>query len=454
MIKFIYYCFFILALGCFISCNDPAFIDTDLVDVDLLDIQIEDDFEITAFTVPEDSILTYAPRQVLVARYPFGIATDPVFGTSTATTVMQFFLTNTSPPTFTGAVVDSVIMELVFNPDNPHYGDTTGVLGLEVFELAETLDAASDFYSNFSVQTATESIGSYEGVPNFRDSSATFRIQGDTLFRDTFPAHIRFPLMNSFGERVINAGNDVLTSTTNFISTFQGLEIRPTNETEGLVAFDLDSFSSGRGVTTSGASVLIYYTIDGVQRQYNLAIQPGFSVKFPRYEQDYVGSTVGEFINDEAKGDSLLFVQGMNGANAVVRLEGLDTLAGSIINGATLEVYGTALNSNEDIRPLPSQLVLRSFDDDGVLSYIRDFQSASLVGTLSLSGGEPEDIGNGIYKYTFNVASELQDIIDGNGSNEIYIRVNSKIATMNRAVLFGADHSTYPIKLNVTYTKL
>jgi len=356
VIKSTYFCFLILALGGILSCNDPAFIDTNLVDVDLLDIEIDDDFDITSFTVQEDSVLVYSPSQIGIARYPFGIANDPVFGKTTAKTIFQPFITTTSPPTFEGAIVDSVVMELVFSPTEPHYGDTTGVLGIEVYEVTETLDAADDIYSNFSVQTGSEILGSYQAIPNFRDSIETFRIQDDTLFMDTFPAHIRIPLENSYGERVINSGNDVLTSTVDFISTFQGLELRPTNENDGLVAFNLSPFTSSRSVNYNGANVLIYYNIAGVQRQYNLAVNTNFSVRYPLYEQDYSGSTVGEFLNDEVLGDSLIFVQGLTGPNAVIRLEDVDRLnepnvSTAIVNGATLEVFGTAFNNDEDIRP-------------------------------------------------------------------------------------------------------
>ncbi len=453
MIKYTYYCFLIFVLGSIFSCNDAAFIDTNLVDVDLLDIQVEDNFDISSLTLEEDSILIFGPGQNFIPRYPFGIADDPVFGRTTASTVFQPYLTTTSPPSFEGAVVNSVVLELAFNQSVPFYGDTTGVLGIEVFEVTETLDAASDLFDNFTVETGSEVIGQYEGVANFRDSIETFRIQGDTIFDDTYPAHIRIPLLNSYGERIITAGNDVLTSTTDFVTTFQGLELRPTNENEGLVSFDFNSFSSSNGVNVNGANILIYYTIAGQQRQYNLTVNTTFSVKFPQYQQDYSGSTVGEFLMDEMKGDSLIFVQGMSGSNAVVRLEDVDRLQGALINGATLEVFGTALNDDEDIRPVPDQLVLRSIDDNGDLNLIRDFQSASLIGSLAISGGIPEDMGNGIYKYSFEIVSELQDIIEGS-SNELYILTNNKIATMNRVVLFGADHSTYPIRLNVTYTKL
>ena len=112
------------------------------------------------------------------------------------------------------------------------------------------------------------------------------------------------------------------------------------------------------------------------------------------------------------------------------------------------------MNGDEDLRPVPQQLVLRQEDIDGSLDFTRDFVSAQGAGDITIAGGTPEDMGNGIYKYTFQVASQLQDIIEGESPNELFIRVATKIEDFRRVVLFGADHSTYPIRLNVTFTKL
>jgi len=125
-----------------------------------------------------------------------------------------------------------------------------------------------------------------------------------------------------------------------------------------------------------------------------------------------------------------------------------------LINGATLEVFATALNDDEDIRPLPSQLILQQLEDDGEFELTRDFFSSSIAGDLTIAGGLVEDVGNGIFKYTFDVVGQLQDIIEGEAPNEIFILPVAKIESMRRAVLFGPGHSTYPMKLNVTYTKL
>jgi len=238
---------------------------------------------------------------------------------------------------------------------------------------------------------------------------------------------------------------------------FPGLEFRPTISNEGLIAFDFSTFSTNRLPTVNGGNVLIYYTLDGAPAQYNMAINSVTSVKVDQQEQDYAVSDVEPFIDnlmqDDMLGDSVLFIQGMAGTNAVVRLNNVDRLEGSLINGATLEVFGTALDDDE-LRPVPEQLVLRELNADGNLPFIRDFTTGSLAGDLSIGGGVAEDMGDGIFRYTFNVGSQLQEIVEGDAPSELYIRIADKIANMRRVVLFGAGHSTYPITLNVTYTEL
>lgn len=454
VINSLFYCLIVAIFWTSFSCNNPASIDTNLVDQDLLDIINEDDFEISSFTIEEDSILTYGPGFVILERYPFGINQDPVFGTSSASITAQYFTVDNTPPIFTGSTVDSVILEMNLNQVEPFYGDTTGVVGIDVFEVAEILDPNTPYFNNFRVSRELAPIGTYEGVPNFRDSVLVNRYRADTLFVDTFPPQIRINLSRSFGEEILFTDQNVLVDPTEFVTIFRGLEFVPTIANEGLIAFDFNAFNTSLNQNISGSNILIYYTQDGEQRLFELAFLEFIGVKIGQQEQDFSGAPIEDFIGDEVMGDSLLFVQGMAGTNAVVRLDDVDRLNGTLINGATLEVYGTALNDDEDLRPVPDQLVLREVLDNGANTLIRDFESSVFAGTISLSGGTPEDMGDGIYKYTFNVGSQLQDIVDGISSNEIHIFINGKIFDMRRVVLFGAGHSTYPIKLNVTYTNL
>ncbi len=453
VIKPILYCLLLISLLSTFACNDPAAIDTDIIDISLIDVQTMDDFDLSSFTTVEDSIISFQPSSFLLPQYPFGIDEDPVFGTVTNAIAAQFLLTQAATD-FTNAVVDSVIMELNISEDNPFYGDSTQMIGIEVVQIDETLDFNTDYYTNHVTQLDGGPIGTFTGVPNFRDSVTVGRWVSDSLVFDTFPPQIRIQLLNSFGQRILFAPEGTLDNNVEFLALFKGLYLRPTIANNGLMAFDFDSFDSANQTRLSGATVQIFYSQNGVQNQYEIAVSSILSVKLEDQISDISGSIVEEFLEDEVLGDSLVFVQGMSGPNAVVRLNDVDRLDGAIINVATLDVYATALNGDEDIRPVPDQLILRELDTDGSLNFTRDFITALSAGGVSIAGGEPEDIGEGIFKYSFNVAGQLQDIIEGIKPNEIYIRANGKVANLRRAVIFGAGHSTHPMTLNVTYTNL
>lgn len=453
VIKPILYCFLLISLLSTFACNDPAAIDTDIIDISLIDVQTMDDFDITSYSTLEDSIISFQPSFFLLPQYPFGIDEDPVFGTATNSIAAQYLLTQAAPD-FTNAVVDSVVMELNISEDNPFYGDSTQTIGIEIVEIEETLDFNTDYYSNHVTELDGGPIGTYMGVPNFRDSVAVGRWVSDSLIFDTFPPQLRIKMVNSFGQRVLFSPAGTLENNVEFLALFPGLYLRPTIPNNGMMAFDFNSFDTANESSLSGASVQIYYTQNGVRNQYELAVSSVLSVKLEDQTSDITGSMVEEFLDDETLGDSLVFVQGMLGPNAVVRLNDVDRLEGAIINGATLDVYATALNGDEDIRSVPDQLILRELAADGSLDFSRDFITALSAGGVEIAGGEPEDIGGGIYKYSFNVAGQLQDIIEGIKPNEIYIRANTKVANLRRAVIFGAGHSTHPMRLNVTYTNL
>ncbi len=455
MIKLIFNCLVLCSLLAIVACNNPADIDANIIDIDIIDVQTRDDFDLSSYTTTEDSIITFQQVSsfVLLNRYPFGIYEDPIFGQSTASIPAQFLLLDAAPD-FINAIVDSVILEIPFSDDQPFYGDTTEMLGIEVLQISETLDFNTEYFTNHVTELEGAPIGTFEGMPNFRDSVEVYRWEADSLTIDTFPPLIRVTLDNAFGQSILNSPEGVLNTNADFLEEFKGLFIRPTNPNRGLVAFDVQDITSALQTGIPGVTVQIFYTQNGIRDQYEIAIEQNLSVKFEEFSTDISGSTVEMFLEDELLGDSLVFVQGLNGTNAVVRLNDVEDLNGTIINGAFLEVFAQVQPGEEDLYPVNEQLVLREPQSDGTLLFTRDFELALAVGSISAAGGEPEDMGNGIFRYTFNIGAQLQDIIEGVTSNEVVIRANAKVSTMNRTVIFGPGHSTYPMKLNVTFTNL
>lgn len=453
MIKPILYCLLLISLLSNFACNDPAAIDTEIVDINLIDVQTMDDFDLSSFSVLEDSISSFSTSLFTLPQYPFGIDEDPVFGTTTSAISAQFLLTDQTPD-FTGAVVDSVILEMNISELAPFYGDSLQTIGIEVLEIAEILDFNTEYFTSHVTELQGGPIGTFEGIPNFRDDVEVVRWEQDTLFIDTFPPQIRINLDREFGERVIFAPEETLETNTAFLETFRGLHLRPTIPNNGMIGLDFSDFATENQAGLNGATVQIFFTQNGIRDQFQLALSSFLSVKVEDQVSDIAGSMVEEFLEDEVLGDEFVFVQGTSGPNAVVRFNDLDRLEGGIINSATLEVFATALNDDEDIRPVPAQLVLIEETSDRTVALTRDFITALTFETIDDAGGVPEDIGDGIFRYRFDIGAQLQDIIEGLETNQIIIRSDTKVADLRRAVIFGAGHGTYPMTLNVTYTKL
>ena len=68
-------------------------------------------------------------------------------------------------------------------------------------------------------------------------------------------------------------------------------------------------------------------------------------------------------------------------------------------------------------------------------------------------------------KYIINISGHFQKIIDGEEENSLnltsgveqtnfYPRIMPKAITPSRVIFYGANHPLYPLKLNLTYTRL
>ena len=53
-----------------------------------------------------------------------------------------------------------------------------------------------------------------------------------------------------------------------------------------------------------------------------------------------------------------------------------------------------------------------------------------------------------------NITNHIKKAVkDSTYNADIYLNVLTETGNPKRVVLFGANHSTYPMKLNITYTK-
>jgi len=205
--------------------------------------------------------------------------------------------------------------------------------------------------------------------------------------------------------------------------------------------------------TTSGG-IFLYYTKDTIQLQHNFVFDPQWSARFTQFEHDTQASIIESSVSGGTSfGDSLLFVQGMQGVHTKVEIPHIGDLKGLIVNHASMEFVMASLDEDDPLRFDPvEQIIVSSLDDEGELRIIEDITNSG--SSLSdVFGGVPEEMeGGGPMVYRFNLSGHLQKMIDGELDNSIFLTAFRRSERAHRVVLYGANHSVYPIKLEVTYT--
>ncbi len=437
-----------------LNCNDPAKIDTGLVDQDRLDILNLEITNLTATTVTEDSVVTYTPGG-LQARYPCGEYNDPIFGKTSAELYFQTrFPLTLGVVDFEDGTYDSLILSMAYDSVDPVYGDSTETMNFEIFRVTEDMDNAERVFSNESFETENTAVGSFSLEPEFEttDTPTTFYFTDSTLV-DTIAPSIRVKMDDALGMELFNLDSISYTSNSEFLSILKGFNVKATETTNNIASFQFANLTSKRGINYSSGRLTMYYTKDGIGREHSWNIDPTYSTKAINYQHDYSGSEIETFIDNPTLGDSLLFIQGFAGVNTKIAMNDLTALSDVIINRAELEVYAMVSGDDADFYPMPEQLIAAEIVNEE-LSLVRDFSFSTSIGNVSVAGGNKEDFEENVFKYKLNISTHFQEIVDGEASNEIFLRLFPKPSNVRRMALFGPGHSTYPMKLKITYTQL
>jgi hypothetical protein len=434
----------VLVLG-LASCNRSSIIGADIIpSEDNINVAYSDTISLKATTEEEGRTKVYDTNAALQpVRYMAGYVNDPVFGTYSSDIYTQFELLTTSPD-FTDAIFDSVILSLAYDVDGL-YGDLDQQFNLKVYEVNELMSPGFNYYSDTTFGIASSPLADVTFIPAPNDS---LYVDSTTTLRP----QIRVSLDNSFGQNFLTQTDSTTFSnddffTTNFLNGIK-LEGSSTSNTS-ILSFDLLDAST---------KVDLHYTVNGEAKVFTLRVKSG-STKVMNFNHDYSSSEVINFIDDVTKGDSLAFIQSMEGLNIKVDMPYIENIQNIIVNRADL-VVKVAQDADNDEYPLPEQLVLLRKTDAGDLVIIEDvIVSLSRTSTINgIFGGSVEEnssTGTTIKEYRMNISGYLQDVIDGQFlNNSLYISTYRRIDAPNRLILGGANHSQYPMKIELTYTKL
>lgn len=436
------------------SCADPTFVGEDLLEDDRIVSTFTDTVTIQSRTVRGDSVLTFAPGPIWLSSYLFGDYQDPVFG-STFTEIyarptLELSQFSYLRPDFSTASLDSVVLVLPYN-EAGFYGNTDQPFSIEVFELLDSMTRDSAYYSVNRLETGML-IGSKTFTPSL--DSVTF-IDYRTTSPDTVSlAQLRVQLESTFGQRLIQADTSDYGTNGDFQRFFRGLAVRPTTPTDGMIGFDL--------VPTNGAydaGIYVYFKRDTVPTQYRFPISYNSPVA-AFIKNDYSGTVIEPAIGSNDFSDSLAFIQGTEGLLMELEFPNLADLQDVIVNKAELLIPIASSLEGDDPGVFPPAERLYAFyynQDAGNYIPISDVILPNANVADRVFGGLIEEGANGAPDmYRMNISAWFQQMVKDNRESDVpdvlYITPAPRSERVSRAVLYGAQHPQYPVKLNLTYT--
>lgn len=410
---------------------------------DTLNVSTSDTASFIAHSSLQDSLRTDKTSTNIL-----GSLMDPVFGSTTASWYMQYWLSAEAPDFGKNPVLDSVVLMI---PYGKIYGDSNSIQTLNVYELSQDIHYDSAYYSNQSARTYGIRLANYSFKPAPHDS---LTIGGAK--KPNIPPHIRINLSkntNYFGKKLLS-GQAYMVVNTSFLSFMKGLYIESERVPFGgaLLSFD---------PTSTLSNIVLYYRNppDTAKHQYIFVGSP-YSGRFNHIDHNHYVSSTNDFKqqvlqHDTVLGRDKLYIQGLGGVRVQLRMPFLKNFAktGKIaINSAVLTV--TNAETDTTLQP-PVKLTLVVVDSVGHIGFLPDESegSAYFGGSYNTSART----------YKFRITRHLQQILDGTVKNyDFYLLANDptvNVLVPNRVILAGTkpqlpglsgDH----MRLEVIYTRL
>ncbi len=314
-----------------------------------------DTFQLTTFSIEEDSVISDNPAFALLGSY-----NDPVFGTVNASFYTQLRLSGLNPNFGDPSTIsiDSVVLGLEYAG---YYGEFSPQT-VEVYQMTESIDIDSTYYS-FTTKS-TSSVDLVEpGYGTFKPNPEGITVIG----KDTVDTQLRIKLKNSLGLKLItdaSTGAD-FSSNENFLNYFKGLHVKVNNGPQ----------ASGKGgvfyfnINDPLSKLTIYYTQSGNQKTFDFLINSECA-DFNHVKVNNSDKPVEKVVNDTISGQKEYYSQAFK-TRAVVRIPGMKKIpSNAIIHKAQL-ILPTQYQTGAKYLP-PDQLSV-AIKTEGKLSGIGVF---------------------------------------------------------------------------------
>ena len=408
------------------SCNkEPDFIGLDLLpEGDRLNMSYIDTLDIVAYTVREDSLRTDGLAVNLI-----GYINDATFGQVNASFYTQFRLEGTTFKFIPDAVIDSMVLYLVYAG---LYGDSLSPHHFKVYEMTETMQATDTIFSGDTKTIDPTPIGEVTFVPSF---------EPDTVAKK--PPRLRISLSNQFAQKFLAAPDSTYTSNINFLEIFKGLYLEAdpsaTTGTGSVLSFNLMHVDS---------RLHLYFHNSDTAKSTSFVINDK-SARFNHFEHDYsaaAGLLVDQLQGNKLAGEERLYIQSMAGTKVNLRIPYLENIPGKekiAVNEALLVL--TNADPLSSFLPVP-QLALRLYTETG--SYL--IMPEERVNAFYFGGQYRKD-----GEYHFRITKYIQDRMmypERPDYGMVLLAAGSALSS-NRLVLYGPGSETSPMKLKIYYSQ-
>lgn len=395
---------------------------------DLLAITKTDTLTIEAFNVLEDSLRTDELSLSLLGNY-----IDELTGPVRTSIYTQLRLETPDIVFGDNPVADSLVLSFTYTGDV--YGQVAPQY-FEVFELTESLDIDSAYYSGRDFE---------RDVVNLiepGDETHQFNLNDQIFFseEDSVDAQLRMRLNMDLANRFITAGEEVYDSNENFVDFFKGIYVRSTSGGGGVATLNLLGGES---------RMTLYYHNDADTLSFDYTIN-SLCARTSRFDHSFNGSLSPLNQDGEVDGSNELVVQAAAGAKAKVifpHLDNFNAIETRTVNKAELIV---PVQEGRDTRfGVQSLLFCLTENEDG--------EPVSLPGQLSSLidiDGDYDGVNN---EYRFNISRWFQDYLNGIAAvNFLYIVSNNAGVSVTRVQLNGPDGDVMDpdrkMRLELTYS--
>ena len=425
-----------LVSACFFmgGCRKSDELGSTLLPANPLGLGQTDTLTLRGRTVPEERLATSTAITELIGRRQ-----EPVFGTFTAETALQFSLPSNSVNFGAGATADSLVFILALNEVSA--GDTTAPLNLNVSLLGEALSPDSIYYSDRKPALGAPVASYTVNHPNITTVVNEPRATGtDTLQPEGRQLRLRMP--DALAQQFLAAsGTASLASQANFLAFFPGLVVSPVGSGNAFVV------QANLGSTLSG--LVLYYHLDGARKRFKFDFASA-AAHYTHFAHDFATTPVAAA---QAQGTAAqqLFATGGQGVKAAITLPYLDKMAANVpgrmaVNKATLIFYVDESLPGFAATDAPPSLQLLAQDSLGANAYLPDQLDKYYGGRYN----------SATKSYAFDVSRYVQNVINGKPNYGLYLLTASPAALPSRVVLANASAANPLLRprLTVTFTKI